>query len=237
MGFSSRNVIERALSEGRFKLLEHEALALIKSYGVPVAEYGVAFSEDDVEDIVKSLGLPLVAKVVSPDISHKSDVGGVILNIESVEGAVKAYRQIINNVRRHSPTARIVGVLYQKMAEPGYVEVIVGATKDPTFGPVVMFGVGGILVELLKDVSFRLAPLDPEDAEDMIKEIKGYKLLKGYRGMPERDMEAIKDILIKTSKIISEIDEIQDIDLNPIMLYERGKGAITVDARIILRKI
>ena len=230
------DIIEKALSEGRSKLLEHEALALVKSYGIPVAKYGIVFDESDVERVVKSIGFPVVAKVVSPDISHKSDVGGVILGIKDIEGAVKSYRQIISNVKKYVPNAKIVGVLYQKMASPGYIEVIVGATRDQTFGPVVMFGIGGIFVELLKDVSFRLAPLDPEDADDMIKEIKGYRLLEGYRGMPPRDVEAIKDILIKTSKIITDIDRIQDIDLNPIMLYEKGKGALTVDVRVILRK-
>jgi len=230
------DIIEKALSEGRSKLLEHEALALIESYGIPVAKYGIVYDENDIERVVKSIGFPVVAKVVSPDISHKSDVGGVILGIKDIEGAVKSYKQIMNNVRKNAPNARIVGVLYQKMANPGYIEVIVGATRDQTFGPVVMFGIGGIFVELLKDVSFRLAPLDPEDAEDMIKEIKGYRLLEGYRGMPPRDVEAIKDILIKTSRIIVDIDRIQDIDLNPIMLYERGKGALTVDVRVILRR-
>lgn len=229
-------MIEKALSEGRFKLLEHEALALVESYGIPVAKYGIVFDVNEVERVVKTIGFPAVAKVVSPDISHKSDVGGVILGIKNVEDAIRSYEQIMSNVKKYVPNARVVGVLYQRMASPGYIEVIVGATRDQTFGPVVMFGIGGIFVELLRDVSFRLAPLDSDDAEDMIKEIKGYKLLEGYRGMPPRDIEAIKDILVRTSRIIADIDKIQDIDLNPIMLYEKGKGAITVDVRVILKK-
>ncbi|MCD6278097.1 MAG: acetate--CoA ligase family protein, partial [Desulfurococcales archaeon] len=179
---------------------------------------------------------PAVAKVVSPDISHKSDVGGVILNIKNSEEAVKAYRQIMENVRKYVPRARVAGVLYQKMAEPGYVEVIVGATRDPTFGPVIMFGIGGIFVEILKDVSFRVAPLEPKDAEEMIREIKTYKILEGYRGMPPRDIEAVKDILMRVSKLMLEVGEVQDIDLNPIMLYEKGRGAVAVDVRVILKK-
>jgi len=234
---SPKELVSKAISEGRLKLLEHEALALAEHYGIPVAKYGIALSEEDVEKVIKSVGFPAVAKVVSPDISHKSDVGGVILGIQDAESALKAYRQIMENVRRNVPSARVAGVLYQKMAEPGYVEVIVGATRDPTFGPVIMFGIGGIFVEVLKDVSFRVAPLEPEDAEEMIKEIKTYKILEGYRGMPPRDIEAVKDMLIKVSKLMLEVSEVQDIDLNPIMLYERGKGAVAVDVRVILKEV
>ena len=236
MVVSPKELINKAVSEGRVKLLEHEALALAEHYGVPVARYGIASSEGEVEEVVKSVGFPAVAKVVSPDISHKSDVGGVILNIKNSEEAVKAYRQIMENVRKYVPRARVAGVLYQKMAVPGYVEVIVGATRDPTFGPVIMFGIGGIFVEILKDVSFRVAPLEPEDAEEMIREIKTYKILEGYRGMPPRDIEAVKDILIRVSKLMLEVSDVQDIDLNPIMLYEKGRGAVAVDVRVILKK-
>ena len=231
-----KELVAKALSEGRTKLLEHEALALAEYYGIPVAKYGIALSEGDVEQVTKSVGFPAVAKVVSPDISHKSDVGGVVLGIKDVESALKAYRQIMENVKKNVPNARVAGVLYQKMAEPGYIEVIVGATRDPTFGPVIMFGLGGIFVEVLKDVSFRVAPLVPEDAEEMIKEIKTHKILEGYRGMPPRDIESVKDILMKVSKLMLEVDEIQDIDLNPIMLYEKGKGALAVDVRVILKE-
>ena len=237
MVVSPKELINKAVSEGRVKLLEHEALALAEHYGVPVAKYGIALSEEDVEKVIKSVGFPAVAKVVSPDISHKSDVGGVILNIKNSEEAVKAYRQIMENVRKNVSGARVAGVLYQKMAVPGYVEVIVGATRDPTFGPVIMFGIGGIFVEILKDVSFRVAPLEPEDAEEMIREIKTYKILEGYRGMPPRDIEAVKDILMRVSKLMLEVGEVQDIDLNPIMLYEKGRGAVAVDVRVILKKI
>ena len=235
MGTTPKGLVAKAISEGRSKLLEHEALALAEYYGIPVARYGIALSEEEVGKVIRSVGFPAVAKVVSPDISHKSDVGGVILGIKDEESAVKAFKQIMENVRRNVPNARVTGVLYQKMAEPGYIEVIVGATRDPTFGPVIMFGLGGIFVEVLKDVSFRVAPLEPEDAEEMIKEIRTYKILEGYRGMPPRDIDSVKDILMKVSKLMLEVDEVQDIDLNPIMLYEKGKGALAVDVRVILR--
>ena len=141
----------------------------------------------------------------------------------------------MSNVSSKAPTARIYGILVQKMMEGG-IEVIVGSTRDPTFGPVLMFGLGGIFVEVLKDVSFRIAPLEPIDAEEMIKEVKGYRILEGYRGMPPRDIEAIKNILLRLSKFVEDFEVVQDVDLNPIMVYEKGKGAYVVDARIILRK-
>jgi len=176
----------------------------------------------------------VVLKVVSPDISHKSDVGGVIVGVKTSSDAREAFRKIMENVKKHAPSARVEGVLVQKMAEPGYIEVI-GATRDATFGPVIMFGLGGIFVEVLKDVSFRVAPLTEEDAESMIREIKSYRILEGYRGMPPRDIDAIKQIILKTADIMLKLDKVQDIDLNPVMLYEKGKGAIVVDARVILR--
>ncbi len=230
-----REIIEKALSEGRKKLLEHESMQLLEAFNIPVAPYGFARSEDEAAEIAEKIGYPVVLKVVSPDISHKSDVGGVIVGIETSSGAKEAFKRIMENVRKHAPSARVEGVLVQKMAEPGYIEVIVGATRDATFGPVIMFGLGGIFVEVLKDVSFRVAPLTDEDAESMIHEIKSYRILEGYRGMPPRDIEAIKTIILKTADIMLKLENVQDIDLNPVMLYERGKGAIVVDARVILR--
>ena len=228
-------IVSKALSEGRKKLLEHEAMAILEHFGIPVAPYGFARSEEEAVEIAEKIGYPVVLKIVSPDISHKTDVGGVIVGIRSDNDARNAYRKIMENVRKRAPSARIEGVLVQKMAEPGYVEVIVGATRDNTFGPVIMFGLGGIFVEVLKDVSFRVAPLTEEDADSMIREIKSYRILEGYRGMPPRDLEAIKKIIMRTSELMLNLEEVQDLDLNPIMLYEKGRGAVVVDARIILR--
>jgi len=229
-----KNIISNALKENRFKLLEHEALRLCELYGIPVASYGLARSLDEALTIAKKIGFPSVAKVVSPDISHKSDVGGVILNLKDEEDIAKAYEKIMNEVPKRVPNARIYGVLIQKMASPG-IEVIVGGTRDPTFGPVVMFGLGGIFVEILKDVSFRIAPVTRYDAISMIEEIKASKILDGYRGMPPRDKDALVDIIIKLSKLMEEVEEITDVDLNPIMSFEKGKGAKVADARILIR--
>ncbi len=231
----ARRIVEKARAEGRKKLLEHEALDVVASFGIPVAPYGFARNEDEAVDIASRIGYPVVLKIVSPDISHKTDVGGVIVNLATDRDVREAYRKIMENVKARAPNARIEGVLVQKMAEPGAIEIIVGATRDAIFGPVIMFGLGGIFVEVLKDVSFRVAPVEPIDAEEMIREIRSFKILEGYRGLPPRDLEAVKDIIVKTSKLMLELEEVQDMDLNPIMLYEKGRGALVVDARIILR--
>lgn len=227
-------IISKARSEGRSKLLEHEAYETLSLYGIPVPKAGLARNADEAAELARKVGFPVVLKIVSPDIVHKSDVGGVKVNVKSEEEAVKCFNEIIENARKYAPNARIAGVLVQEMV-PSALEVIIGATRDPTFGPVLMFGLGGIFVEVLKDVSFRIAPLEPIDAEEMIKEVKGYKILEGYRGMPPRDVDAIKNILLRLSKFVEEFSEVQDVDLNPIMVYEKGKGAYVVDARIILR--
>jgi acetyl-CoA synthetase (ADP-forming) len=172
-----------------------------------------------------------VLKIVSPDVLHKFDVGGVILDIKNSKEVKNGYNKILKNVKDHKPDAKIVGVLVQEMA-PSATEVIVGATKDPQFGPALMFGLGGIFVEILKDVTFRIAPITESDAKEMITEVKGYPILKGYRGQPPADVDAIVKILMNTSRLVMDHMEIKELDLNPIMVYE--KGAKTVDARIIL---
>lgn len=230
---SPSKIIERARSEGRRKLLEHEAFMLCELYDMPVASYGLATSEEEAVRIAERIGFPVVLKVVSPDISHKTDVGGVILNVRSPEEVVRSYRLILDNVRSRAPGSRVSGILVQKMASPD-LEVIVGSVRDRIFGPVIMFGLGGVFVEVLKDVSFRVTPLTEQDVDDMIREIKGYKVLEGYRGFPPRDIEALKRVILGLAKMVSELDELEEVDLNPIFLYPLGKGALIVDARVIL---
>ncbi len=229
----AHRVLERARSEGRRKLLEHESLRLCELYGLPVARYGLATSEDEAVALAKEIGFPVVLKVVSPDISHKTDVGGVVLGLMTLEDVRKAYRDIVTNVPARAPGSRITGVLVQKMAERD-LEVIVGGIRDRVFGPVVMFGLGGIFVEVLKDVSFRVAPLSEADVEDMIREIRAYRVLEGYRGSPPRDLESLKKLILGLESMLSELDDIEAVDLNPIILYQRGRGALIVDARVIL---
>jgi len=226
-------IFKDASREGRTILLEPEAKTICMEYGIPVTKFKVATSEENAAKYAREIGFPVVLKIVSPDIVHKFDVGGVILNLKNHRQVLEAYKKIISNVKRSKPDARIVGILVQEMA-PSSTEVIVGMTKDPQFGPALMFGLGGIFVEVLKDVSFRVAPITERDAREMITEIKGYPLLRGYRGMPPADVDTIVQILLKTSKLVTEHTEVDQLDLNPIMVYE--KGAKVVDARMILSR-
>ncbi|HIP56998.1 MAG TPA: acetyl-CoA synthetase [Ignisphaera aggregans] len=226
-------IIEQAEREGRKKLLEHEVYTISKHFGLPVPKFGLAHDEDEAVRIAKDIGYPVVLKIVSPDIVHKSDVGGVVLDVKSDMGVREAFRKIMNNVKNSAPNARVVGILVQEMVPYG-LEVIVGGLRDAVFGPVIMFGLGGVFVEVLKDVSFRIAPLYPEDIDEMIREIKAYRVLEGYRGEPPRDIDSIKDIIYKVSKLMLEVEKIRELDLNPIMLYRKGEGAKIADARMVI---
>ncbi len=228
-----RDIIQRALSEGRRKLLEHEALEIIRLYGAPVAEAALAKTPEEAGELAAKIGFPVVLKVVSPDISHKSDVGGVVIGVRSREEAVEKAKQMLATVSERAHGARITGILVQKMAPPG-LEVIVGGLRDAVFGPVVMFGLGGIFVEVLKDVSFRVAPITIEDAYEMMSEIKAAKLLEGYRGSPPVDKESIAKVILAAARLLEENPEIESLDLNPVIAYP--DKALVVDARVILRK-
>jgi acetyl-CoA synthetase (ADP-forming) len=200
-------------------------------YNIPVTLFEVAKNEEKAVELSRQIGFPVVLKVVSPDIIHKSDVGGVIINLKNEAEVRIAYRKILKKIKTLSPEAKIVGILVQKMA-PQSTEVIVGAIKDPQFGQTLMFGLGGIFVELLEDVTFRVAPITREDASEMIKKVKAFPLLNGYRNTPPADLTAIINVLLNASRLVMDHPEIKELDLNPIMTYETG--AITVDARIIL---
>jgi len=226
-------ILKTAYDEGRDFLFEHEAKELCGLYSLPVAKGKVARTEEEGVALAKEIGFPIVLKIVSPQILHKSDVGGVVLNVKDEAGVREAYRRIMNNVKTKKPEAKIDGVYVQEMA-PSSTEVIVGATKDPVFGPTIMFGVGGIFVEVLKDVSFRLVPITKLDAEEMVHEIRSYKILEGARGMPKADESALVETLLNTSKMLMDCPEIKELDMNPILVYE--KGAKVVDARIILEE-
>ena len=224
-------IMSTARKEGRKSLLETEAKTICIECGIPVTKFEVAESETKAVELAAKIGYPVVLKIVSPDVIHKSDVGGVIVDLKDRNEVRNGYKQILRNVKKHNPKAKIVGVLVQEMA-PASTEVIVGAIKDPQFGPALMFGLGGIFVEVLKDVTFRVAPITEDEASEMIKEVKAYPLLKGYRNTPPADIDAIINVLLNTSKLVMDHPEIKELDLNPVMAYE--KGAKTVDARIIL---
>lgn len=224
-------IFEKAGKEKRTLLTEIESKELFKEAKIPVVETKLATSKTEAIELAKKMGFPVVMKIVSPDVVHKSDAGGVKLKIENATQAGKAYSEILANIKKHYPKAKIIGVSVQKMAKQG-VEVIIGMTKDAQFGPVIMFGLGGILVEVLKDVSFRIVPLEKRDAAEMITEIKGFPILKGYRGQEPANIPFLEDLIVKVSEFVDKTPEIKELDLNPVFAYK--DGAIAVDARIIL---
>jgi acyl-CoA synthetase (NDP forming) len=228
---SYEEILKNAREEGRTLLNEIEAKQLLADAGVPVTETLLATSPDEAVTHAEHCGYPVVLKVVSPDISHKSDVGGVMVGIANADSVKAAYDAIIENSVKAVPDATITGIAVQAMADPG-TEVIVGMTTDEQFGPVVMFGLGGVLVEVLKDVSFRVVPLEERDASQMIDEIKGGVILDGVRGQPPVDKEALGDALLKVSRFVESHPEISELDLNPMFAYP--DGAIAVDARIVI---
>ena len=224
-------IINQAKKEGRKALLESEAKMICAEYGIPITKFKVVPNEKEAAKYANEIGYPVVLKIVSPDIIHKSDAGGVMVNLKTPAEVLSAYNKILENVKKYNPNAKIMGVLVQEMAPPS-TEVIVGAIKDPQFGQTVMFGLGGIFVEVLKDVNFRIAPITTDDAEEMIAQLKAYPLLKGFRNTPPADIDALVEILCNTSRLVMDNPEIKELDLNPVLVYQ--KGAKTVDARIIL---
>lgn len=228
-----QQIIDRARSEGRTVLTEIESKEVVKQAGISVIDTKLATSKEEASSISREFGFPVVLKIASPDIVHKSDAGGVKLGLKTAKQVGKAYDDIIEIIRQKYPQARIHGVSVQRMARPG-VEVIIGMSKDAQFGPVLMFGLGGILVEVLKDVSFRIVPLAKRDATEMLREIKGYPLLEGYRGQEAVDVSYLEELLIKVSDFVEQNPEVKELDLNPIFAY--SDGAIAVDARVILEE-
>jgi len=225
--------IQKFKKEGRQILTEFESKIFLKQAGIPVIETKLAKTLKEAVAISQKMGFPIALKIASPDIVHKSDSGGVKLSLQNVAEVKAAFKEIVDGAQKINPSASIEGVSVQKMAKPG-TEVIVCTSKDPQFGPVIMFGLGGIFVEVLKDVSFRIIPLSKKDALEMIEEIKGYPVLKGYRGKEPADISALVEIILKISKVMEQNPEIKELELNPILAYK--KGAMAVDARIILEK-
>jgi acetyl-CoA synthetase (ADP-forming) len=212
--------------------LEPESKSIIKELGLTTTNFTVATSANEAKKQAKKLGFPVVMKILSPQIVHKTDAGGVKLNLTTEEMVSNAFNEITANANKYDKKAEIRGVLIEKMAKQS-TEIIIGVTRDPTFGPAIMFGLGGIFVELLKDVSFRIAPLEPKDAKEMVNEIKALPLLQGFRGGPKVNLKLISEILLTISKFaVDFIDDVLEIDLNPIFAYD--DKLLTVDARIIL---
>jgi acyl-CoA synthetase (NDP forming) len=234
----AKKIFKTALAEGRTFVLEHEAKDIMKEYRIPIPPYDTAATEDEAAKKAKVIGFPVVLKILSKDILHKSDAGGVKTNLKDEAQVREAYQEIMKNAKNYGKKEDIDvdlsrGVFISDFADMG-TEVIVGVTLDPQFGHALMFGLGGIFVEVLKDVTFRLIPMTEIDAREMVSEIKAAKILEGVRGEPPRDVDALVDVILKVSKMVEQNPEIVELDCNPTFVYEKGKGALVVDARIII---
>jgi acyl-CoA synthetase (NDP forming) len=225
------DIISAAKKQGRTTLTEIESKQILQQAGIKTNKVKLAKTKKQAVSLAREFGFPVVLKVVSPDITHKSDIGGVKLNLNTQAEVGRAFDQIIAAARKHKRKAKIEGVSVQPMAKPA-TEVIIGMSKDAQFGPVLMFGLGGILVEVLKDVSFRIVPLIKRDAREMIREIKGYPILEGYRGQEPANIAMLEGLLLKVSQFVEKHPDIKELDINPIFAYRND--AIAIDARIIL---
>lgn len=226
-------IVENARREHRGFLLAHEAQQLLRVAHIPVPRSAIAHTLDEAVRYADEIGYPVVLKVVSRDILHKSDVGGVALDLDNPQEVADAYGAILHNCRAYKPNAVIDGIEVSQQASPG-TQIIIGARRDPSFGPILMVGLGGIYVEVIKDVSFRALPISRQDALDMLKELKSYPLLLGVRGEEKRDIETVIDVLLRVGSLLLASEGISDIEINPLIVYEQGRGGIAVDARVLL---
>ena len=226
-------ILTNARKDGRTTLLASETSEIFKIYGIKNPKTLLAKSLSEVKEKSVKIGFPLVMKVVSPDIVHKSDIGGIQVGLKTPEEVEQAFVQILENAKKHRPKADIYGVDVQEMAQQGK-ELIIGCSRDVQFGPLIMFGAGGIFVNYLKDISFRLAPLSRSDVVELIDETKIGMLLKGVRGESPSDIVALQDTILRISQLVTDFDEIVELDINPAFAYERGKGLIAVDVKITI---
>ncbi len=226
-------ILNSIRKDGRRELIELESKRVLTAWGVQVNRTELARDLSEAIKVAREVRYPIVLKIASPDIIHKSEAKGVKVGLSSELELRQSFGELIDNARAYKPDAKILGVTIQEYLPPAR-EVIVGTLQDPSFGATVMFGLGGIWVEILEDVSFKLAPLSAEDARGMVQEIKGYPVLAGIRGAPPADVNALVDIIQKVGQLAHEFPEIAEMDLNPIFAFDDGKGAVVADARIIL---
>ena len=212
---------------------EYESRLLLDAYGVPNVPGGLAKNPDEAVALAEQIGFPVVLKIVAEGLLHKSDAGGIVLNIQDGSTLRVAYNKLIERIRINEPAAEIVGAMVEKMAAKG-VETIVGMRRDVTFGPLMMFGMGGTMVELVKDIQFRVAPLSKADVHSMVAETLAGKLLNGYRGGPIADFDALYDAIVQLSHLAMEHPEVQEIEINPLIVYPEGMGVLAIDSRMIL---
>lgn len=229
-----KKVLDTAKAEGRYAIGDSEAWDILKAYDINIPETKLAKSKDEAVRIAADIGYPVVLKIASPDILHKTDVGGVKVELESAEEVRDAYELMVYRAERYLPEAEIWGCQVQEMAAPGGLEVLIGMNRDPQFGPLITFGLGGIYVEALKDVTFRVAPFSKREAEAMLTEIRSSALLEGVRGNPPVDKEAIVNVLLRMGQLVQEFPEIAEFDINPLIVYPEEQGVIAIDMRLVL---
>ncbi len=233
---AAKEAAKEILTQSEDTLTEYQSKKLLACYAIPVTKEEVATSQEQAVSIAESIGYPVALKIDSPDVPHKTEAGGLKLHIKGQKEVEVAYQEILDNVKQYSPKARINGVLVQEMVSGG-TEVIVGVNNDSDFGPTVMFGLGGIFVEILKDVSLRVAPVSKEEALEMIREIKGFKVLDGARGKPKADIESLAEVLVKVSRLALDLkEEIAEMDINPLLVLPQGQGVKVADALVIKKK-
>jgi acetyltransferase len=230
-----RPTVDRILAEartaGRAFVLEEHASEIARAYGIATPRGRVARTRSDALAVADEIGYPVALKIASPDILHKSDIGGIALGLADAAAVSRAWDEVLDHAHNRMPGAAVWGALVQEMVAPGF-EVIVGVDRDPTFGPLVMFGLGGVYVEVLRDVVFRLAPLDRAEALRMIEDTRAYGLLKGARGAEPADVDAIADVLVRVSALVTDFPQIVELDINPLVVARRGHGAVAADIRI-----
>lgn len=232
-----RVLVTRIFEAARAKnqhILGLEAFDILKAYGIPLIKTRFAKTAEEAVIAAEEIGYPLVMKVVSPQISHKSDIGGIKLSLQNAAEVKTAYQDMIEGIQKKLPDAYLEGVQLQPMLSGGK-EVILGMVHDPTFGPMLMFGLGGIYIEILKDIQFAIVPVDEREAREMITGIKTYPLLAGVRGEKPSDINALVDIILRVSNLVFDFPEIEEFEINPMMVFEKGKGALAVDLRLILK--
>jgi acetate---CoA ligase (ADP-forming) len=227
-------IFERVQGEGRNTIGDFEAKDILTAYGFPIPQSEVAPTPEAAVEIAQRIGYPVVLKIASPDILHKTDVGGVKVGLRNAEEVRDAFELMTYRTLRYLPEARLLGCLVQEMVPSGGIEVLVGMNRDPQFGPLVTFGLGGIYVETLKDVTFRIAPFSKRDAWQMLSEIRAHALLDGVRGQPPADKEALVDALLRIGQLVQDFPQITELDINPLIVYPEQRGAIAIDMRLVL---
>jgi len=230
-----REVFSLARSDDRLTIGDAESRKILQAYGLRIPASELADSPEKAASIASEIGYPVVLKIASPDILHKTDIGGVKVGLQNPSDVRDAFELMVYRAQRYIPEARIWGCLVQEMAPSGGLEVLVGMNRDPQFGPLVTFGLGGIYVETLRDVTFNVAPFSQFEAEEMLTQIRAHALLDGVRGQPPMDKVAIVDTLLRISQLVQDFPEIIELDINPLMVYHQGEGALALDMRLVIK--